>query len=159
MAMAVRSLRFSISGIIAKEPLLWRDRWKQGRRTTPQNDQQQDDEVELEGLGLYKSSKDYGLGWWLPGKFDWDKWRFKSDVGDRIIANNHIIQRDYGRQWRVVQDIRDVHTRMWQAYKWAQHYSVRERPVNRGIWLKYLYSTVIELFQCDVYSEAVKSLN
>jgi hypothetical protein len=49
------------------------------------------------GLGLYKSSRGYGLGWWLPGKFDWDKWRFKSDVGDRIIANNHIIQRDYGR--------------------------------------------------------------
>jgi hypothetical protein len=159
MAMALRSLRFSMSGIIAKEPLLWRDRWKQGRRTTPQNDQQQDDEVELEGLGLYKSSKDYGLGWWLPGKFDWDKWRFKSDVGDRIIANNHIIQRDYGRQWRVIQDIRGVHTRMWQAYKWAQHYSVRERPVNRGIWLEYLYSTVIELFQCDVWSEAVKSLD
>jgi hypothetical protein len=122
------------------------------------NDQQQDDEVELEGLGLYKSSRDYGLGWWLPGKFDWDKWRFKSDVGDRIIANNHIIQRDYGRQWRVIQDIRDVHTRMWQAHKWAQHYSVRERPVNRGIWLEYLYSAVIELFQCDVWSEAVKSL-
>ncbi|KAH7191241.1 hypothetical protein DER44DRAFT_815737 [Fusarium oxysporum] len=149
MAMALRSLRFSMSGIIAKESLLWRDRWKQGRRTIPQNDQQQDDEVELEGLGLYKSSRDYGLGWWLPGKFDWDKWRFKSDVGDRIIANSHIIQRDYGRQWRVIQDIRDVHTRMWQAHKWAQHYSVRERPVNRDIWLEYLYSAVVELFQCD----------
>ncbi|KAH7220405.1 uncharacterized protein BKA55DRAFT_697460 [Fusarium redolens] len=159
MAMALRSLRFSMSGIIAKEPLLWRDRWRQGRSTTPQNDQQQGDEVELEGLGLYKSSRDYGLGWWLPGKFDWDKWRFKNDVGDRIIANHHIIQRDYGRQWRVIQDIRDVHARMWQAYKWAQHYSVRERPVNRGIWLEYLYSTVIELFQCDVWSEAVKSLD
>jgi hypothetical protein len=48
MAMALRSLRFSMSGIIAKEPLLWRDRWKQSRRTTPQNDQQQDVEVELE---------------------------------------------------------------------------------------------------------------
>jgi hypothetical protein len=108
---------------------------------------------------LYKSSRDYGLGWWLPGKFDWDKWRFKNDVGDRIIANHHIIQRDYGRQWRVIQDIRDVHARMWQAYKWAQHYSVRERPVNRGIWLEYLYSTVIELFQCDVWAEAVKSLD
>ncbi|KAG6978004.1 hypothetical protein FocnCong_v021628 [Fusarium oxysporum f. sp. conglutinans] len=159
MVMALRSLRFSMSGIIAKEPLLWRDRWRQGRSTTPQNDQQQDDEVELEGLGLYKSSRDYGLGWWLPGKFDWDKWRFKNDVGDRIIANHHIIQRDYGRQWRVIQDIRDVHARMWQAYKWAQHYSVRERPVNRGIWLEYLYSTVIELFQCDVWAEAVKSLD
>ncbi|KAH6949601.1 hypothetical protein DER45DRAFT_588433 [Fusarium avenaceum] len=97
------NLRFSMSGIIAKEPLLWRDRWKQSRRTTPQNDQQQDVEVELE-------------------------------------------------------DIRDVHARMWQAHKWAQHYSVRERPINRRIWLEYLYSTVIELFQCDVWYEAVESL-
>ncbi|KAH6999275.1 hypothetical protein EDB80DRAFT_523937, partial [Ilyonectria destructans] len=55
-------------------------------------------------------------------KFDWDNWRFKGDVGDRLIAGNGILQRNYGRQWRIVQDIRDVYVRMWQAQKWAQRY-------------------------------------
>ncbi|RSL79397.1 hypothetical protein CEP52_017529 [Fusarium oligoseptatum] len=47
---------------------------------------------------------------------------------------------------------------MWQAQKWAQLYSVRELPANRSIWLEYLYSTVIELFQCDVWRATEKSL-
>ncbi|KAH6983930.1 hypothetical protein EDB80DRAFT_824387, partial [Ilyonectria destructans] len=158
MAVALRSLRFNMSGIIAKESVLWRDRWKSTWHTTTRDGQRQDVEVEQEGLGLYKTSQDHGLGWWLPGKFDWDNWRFKGDVGDRLIAGNGILQRDYGRQWRVIQDIRDVHARMWQAQKWAQRYSVRELPTNRCIWVEYLYSTVIELFQCDVCRAAEKSL-
>ncbi|KAF4993207.1 hypothetical protein FDECE_13485 [Fusarium decemcellulare] len=159
MTVTLRSLRFLMSGIIAKESVLWRDRWRPTRRTTlPDDDQQQGVEVELEGLGLYKTSRDYGFGWWLPGKFDRDNWRFKTDVGDRIVAGNHTIQRDYGRQWKVIQDIRDVHARMWQAHRWAQRYSIREVPTNRLIRLEYLYNTVVELFQCDVWREAEKSL-
>ncbi|KAH6960098.1 hypothetical protein BKA56DRAFT_190504 [Ilyonectria sp. MPI-CAGE-AT-0026] len=158
MGMALRSLRFNMSGIIAKESVLWRDRWKSTRRSTTRDGQRLDVEVEHEGLGLYKTSQDYGLGWWLPGKFDWDNWRFKSDVCDRLIMGNDVLQPDYGRQWRVIQDIRDVHARMWQAQKWAQRYSVRDLPTNRCIWLEYLYSTVIELFQCDVWRAAEKSL-
>ncbi|EWY79585.1 hypothetical protein FOYG_17279 [Fusarium oxysporum NRRL 32931] len=157
MAVALRSLRFTMSGIIAKESVLWRDRWKSTQHTTTRDGQQQDLEVEREGLGLYRTSQDYGFGWWLPGKFDWDSWRFKSDVGDRLIVGNGILRRDYGRQWRVIRDIRDVHVRMWQAQQWAQRYSVRESPINRCIWLEYLYSTVIELFQCDVWRAAEKS--
>ncbi|KAH6982416.1 hypothetical protein EDB80DRAFT_768352 [Ilyonectria destructans] len=152
MAVALRSLRFNMSGIIAKVSVLWRDRWKSTPHTTTRYGQRRDVEVEHQGLGLYKTSQDYGLGWWLPGKFDWDNWRFKGDVGDRLIVGNGILRRDYGRQWRVIQDIRDVHARMWQAKKWAQRYSVRELPANRCIWLEYLYSTVIELFQCDSFA-------
>ncbi|KAF5627601.1 hypothetical protein F25303_10754 [Fusarium sp. NRRL 25303] len=70
MAMALRSLRFSMSGIIAKEPLLWRDRWKQGRSTTPQNDQQKDDKayntvIELFQCGIWSEavkSLDWTIG-------------------------------------------------------------------------------------------------
>ncbi|KAH6952333.1 hypothetical protein BKA56DRAFT_682243 [Ilyonectria sp. MPI-CAGE-AT-0026] len=159
MAVALRSLRFNMSGIIARESLLWRDRWNSTQNTATQDGQRQKLEIEREGLGLYRTSQKYGLGWWLPGKFDWDNWRFKSDVGDRLIVGNGILQRDYGRQWRVVRDIRDVHARMWQAQQWAQRYSVRQLSKNRCVWLEYLYSTVIELFQCDVWRAARKTLD
>ncbi|KAH7243914.1 hypothetical protein B0J15DRAFT_376898, partial [Fusarium solani] len=85
MILALRSLRLNMSGIIAKESVLWRD-----------HAQRQYLEIEREGLGLYKTSKDYGLGWWLPGKFDWDNWRFKNDVGERLMVGNNILLGEYG---------------------------------------------------------------
>ncbi|KAH6957666.1 hypothetical protein BKA56DRAFT_563009 [Ilyonectria sp. MPI-CAGE-AT-0026] len=159
MILALRSLRLNMSGIIAKESVLWRDRWKSTRQIAARDARPQDREVEREGLGLCKTSKDYGLGWWLPGKFDWDNWRFKKEVGDRLMVGNHILQGEYGRQWKVIRDIRDVHARMWQAQRWAQQYSVRQSPENRCVWLEYLHSTVIESFQCDVWRAARKSLD
>ncbi|KAF6517692.1 hypothetical protein HZS61_003253 [Fusarium oxysporum f. sp. conglutinans] len=159
MTLALRSLRFSMSGIIAQESVLWRDRWKPNQKITRLDVPQQNIEVEREGLGLCKTSKAYGLGWWLPGKFDWDNWRFKSEVCDRLMAGNNILRGDYGRQWKVIRDIRDVHARLWQAQKWAKQYSVRQLQGNRRVWLEYLHSTVIELFQCDVWHAARKSLD
>ncbi|KAM6508532.1 hypothetical protein FALCPG4_018372 [Fusarium falciforme] len=159
MILALRSLRLNMSGIIAKESVLWRDRWKSTRQIATRDAQRPYLEIEREGLGLYKTSKDYGLGWWLPGKFDWDNWRFKNDVGERLMVGNNILLGEYGRQWKIIRDIRDVHTRMWQAQQWAHHYSVRQLPKNRCAWLEYLYSTVIELFQCDVWLAARKSLH
>ncbi|RYC80333.1 hypothetical protein BFJ63_vAg16776 [Fusarium oxysporum f. sp. narcissi] len=159
MTLALRSLRFSMSGIIAQESVLWRDRWKPNQKNTRLDVQQQNIEVEREGLGLCKTSKDYGLSWWLPGKFDWDNWRFKSEVCDRLMAGNNILRGDYGRQWKVIRDIRDVHARLWQAQKWAKQYSVRQLQGNRRVWLEYLHCTVIELFQCDVWHAARKSLD
>ncbi|KAF9776909.1 hypothetical protein IL306_004841 [Fusarium sp. DS 682] len=159
MTLALRSLRFSMSGIIAQESVLWRDRWKPNQQTTRLDVSQHNIEVEREGLGLCKTSKDYGLGWWLPGKFDWDNWRFKSEVCDRLMAGNNILRGDYGRQWKVIRDIRDVHARLWQAQKWSKQYSVRQLQGNRRVWLEYLQSTVIELFQCDVWHAARKSLD
>lgn len=86
-----------------------------------------------------------------------DNWRFKRDIGDRLIVGNGILQRDYGCQWRVVWDIRNVHARMWQAQH--QRYSVRQLSKNRCVWLGYVYSTVIELFQCGVWRAARKTLD
>ncbi|KAF4470696.1 hypothetical protein FALBO_2410 [Fusarium albosuccineum] len=159
MTLALRSLRYSMSGIIAKESVLWKDRWNEIQRTSIPDVQRQNLEVEREGLGLCKASKDYGLGWWLPSKFDWDNWRFKGEVSDRLMAGNSILRGEYGRQWKVIRDIRDVHARMWQAQRWAQQYSVRQSQGNRRVWLEYLHSTVIELFQCDVWQAARKSLD
>ncbi|KAH8654364.1 hypothetical protein BGZ61DRAFT_295069, partial [Ilyonectria robusta] len=135
------------------------ERRKSTRQIAAQDARPQDREVEREGLGLCKISKYYGLGWWLSGKFDWDNWRFKDDVGDRLMVGNDILQGEYGRQWKVIRDIRDVYVRMWQAHKWAQQYSVRQLPKNRCVWLEYLCSTVIELFQCDMWRAARKSLD
>ncbi|SPJ91963.1 uncharacterized protein FTOL_13617 [Fusarium torulosum] len=125
------------------------------RQTCRRDGQRQDLEAEQEGLGLCKTSKDYGLGWWLPGKFDWGNWRFKGEVSNRLMAGNNILRGEYGRQWKIIRDIRGVHMRMWQAQKWAQQYSVRQSQGNRSIWLEYLHSTVIELFHgSDLMDEA-----
>lgn len=99
------------------------------------------------------------MGWWLPGKFDWGNWRFKGEVSNRLMAGNNILRGEYGRQWKIIRDIRGVHMRMWQAQKWAQQYSVRQSQGNRSIWLEYLHSTVIELFQCDMWLAARKNLD
>lgn len=49
-------------------------------------------EVQQEGLGLDKMSKVYDFGWWLPGKFDWNVWRFTSEVGDRLAVGNDLLR-------------------------------------------------------------------
>jgi hypothetical protein len=159
MTLALRSLRFVTSGIIAKESILWKDRWKQGKQVASRSGQRQSSEIEREGLGLYRTSKDYGLGWWLPGKFNWDEWRFRGEVNEGLVAGNSLLHIEYGRQWKVIKDIRDVHARMWQANKWVKQYSVRKSRRNRNIWFEYLSNTVIELFQSEVWRAARKSLD
>jgi hypothetical protein len=159
MTLALRSLRFVTSGIIAKESILWKDRWKQAKQVASRSGQRQSSEIEREGLGLYRTSKDYGLGWWLPGKFNWDEWRFRGEVNERLVAGNSLLHIEYGRQWKVIKDIRDVHARMWQANKWVKQYSVRKSRRNRNIWFEYLSNTVIELFQSEVWRAARKSLD
>ncbi|KAG6996147.1 hypothetical protein FocnCong_v015121 [Fusarium oxysporum f. sp. conglutinans] len=129
------------------------------KQVTSQSGQRQSSEVEREGLGLNRTSKDYGLGWWLPGKFNWDEWRFRGDVNERLVAGNSLLHIEYGRQWKVIKDIRDVHARMWQANKWVKQYSVRKSQRNRNIWFEYLSNTVIELFQSEVWRAARKSLD
>ncbi|KAI8676090.1 hypothetical protein NCS56_00495900 [Fusarium sp. Ph1] len=117
MILALRSLRLNMSGIIAKESVLWRDRWKSTRQIATRDAQRQYLEIEREGLGLYKTSKDYGLGWWLPGKCDWDNWRFKVDVGERLMVGNNILLGEYGRQWKIIrvsQGRHDLHGLMKQ---------------------------------------------
>ncbi|EGU72744.1 hypothetical protein FOXB_16747, partial [Fusarium oxysporum f. sp. conglutinans Fo5176] len=136
-----------------------KDRWQQSKQVTSQSGQRQSSEVEREGLGLNRTSKDYGLGWWLPGKFNWDEWRFRGDVNERLVAGNSLLHIEYGRQWKVIKDIRDVHARMWQANKWVKQYSVRKSQRNRNIWFEYLSNTVIELFQSEVWRAARKSLD
>jgi hypothetical protein len=116
MAAALRGLRFSYDcSLIAKEPVLWGDRWTSTQRVRVEGGEARIIKVEREGLGLNKTSKSHGFGWWLPGKFDWSTWRFASEVGDRLAVGNDLLRQDYKRQWRVLKDIRDVHVRMWQA--------------------------------------------
>lgn len=158
MATALRGLRFSYdSSLINSEPVLWGDRWTSTERMRTQDGEQRTVEVQREGLGMAKTSKVHGFGWWLPEKFDWNTWRFVSEVGDRLAVGNDLLRQDYKRQWRVLKDIRDVHVRMWQAQSWTGRYQVRENIAARRLWLKYLHSTVIELFQRDVWRAALKS--
>ncbi|KAH7111539.1 hypothetical protein EDB81DRAFT_768468 [Dactylonectria macrodidyma] len=122
MATALRGLRFSYdSSLITKEPVLWGDRWTSTQRTPPREGEPQAVEVQREGLGLAKTSKVHGFGWWLPGKFDWNTWRFASEVGDRLAVGNDLLRQDYKRRWRVLKNIRDVHVRMWQVHSWEGH--------------------------------------
>lgn len=158
MATALRGLRFSYdSSLINSEPVLWGDRWTSTERTQTQDGEQQTAEVQREGLGMAKTSKVHGFGWWLPDKFDWNTWRFVSEVGDRLAVGNDLLRQDYKRQWRILKDIRDVHVRMWQAQSWTGRYQIRENVAARRLWLEYLHSTVIELFQRDVWRAALKS--
>ncbi|EXL64958.1 hypothetical protein FOPG_18800 [Fusarium oxysporum f. sp. conglutinans race 2 54008] len=46
MTLALRSLRFATSGIIAKESILWKDRWQQSKQVTSRSGQRQSSEVE-----------------------------------------------------------------------------------------------------------------
>ncbi|WKT53947.1 hypothetical protein QSH57_004531 [Fusarium oxysporum f. sp. vasinfectum] len=115
--------------------------------------------VEREGLGLNKTSTLHGFGWWLPGKFDWSTWRITSDIGDRLAVGNDLLRQGYKRQWRVLKDIRDVHVRMWQAQSWLGRYRVQDDAAAKRLWLEYLHSTVIELFQRDVWRVALKSVS
>lgn len=158
MATALRGLRFSYdSSLINSEPVLWGDRWTSTQYMRTQEGEQQTVEVQREGLGMAKTSKAHGFGWWLPEKFDWNTWRFASEVGDRLAVGNDLLRQDYKRQWRVLKDIRDVHVRMWQAQNWTGRYQVRDNVMARRLWLEYLHSTVIELFQRDVWCAALKS--
>lgn len=160
MAAALRGLRFSYdSSLITKESVLWGDRWTSVQRVRTRGAELRITEVEREGLGLSKTSKAHGFGWWLPGKFDWNTWRFAPEVGDRLAVGNDLLRQDYKRQWRVLKDIRDVHVRMWQAQSWAGRYQVQCDAAARGLWLEYLHSTVIELFQRDVWRTALKSVS
>lgn len=158
MAVALRGLRFSYdSSLIGSESVLWSDRWTSTRRTTTQSGETEATEVQREGLGLAKTSGLYGFGWWLPGKFDWNIWRFHTEVGDRLAVGNDLLRQDYKRQWQVLKDIRDIHIRMWQAQSWVDRFSVMERGAAKSVWLEYLHSTVLELFQRDVWRAALKS--
>ncbi|KAH6975809.1 hypothetical protein EDB80DRAFT_783899 [Ilyonectria destructans] len=159
MAVSLRGLRFSYgSSLLTKEPVLWGDRWTSTQRTRARGGEEpQAIEVQREGLGLGKTSKVYGFGWWLPGKFDWNVWRFTSEAGDRLAVGNDLLRQDYKRQWRILKDVRDVHVRVWQAQSWVERYQVRENLEARRLWLEYLHSTVVELFQRDVWRTALKS--
>ncbi|EWZ28354.1 hypothetical protein FOZG_17921 [Fusarium oxysporum Fo47] len=160
MAAALRGLRFSYDcSLIAKKSVLWGDKWTSTQRVRVEGGEARITKVEREGLGLNKTSTSHGFGWWLPGKFDWSIWRFASDVGDRLAVGNDLLRQDYKRQWRVLKDIRDVHVRMWQAQSWLGRYRVQDDAVAKRLWLEYLHSTVIELFQRDVWRVALKSVS
>ncbi|KAG7403106.1 hypothetical protein Forpi1262_v018817 [Fusarium oxysporum f. sp. raphani] len=160
MAAALRGLRFSYDcSLIAKEAVLWGDRWTSTQRVRVEGGEARIVKVEREGLGLNKTSTSHGFGWWLPGKFDWSTWRFASDVGDRLAVGNDLLRQDYKRQWRVLKDIRDVHVRMWQAQSWLGRYRVQDDGAAKRLWLEYLHSTVIELFQRDVWRAALRSVS
>ncbi|KAM5510100.1 hypothetical protein FOXYSP1_13066 [Fusarium oxysporum f. sp. phaseoli] len=95
MAAVLRGLRFSYDcSLIAKESVLWGDKWTSTQRVRVEGGEARITKVEREGLGLNKTSISHGFGWWLPGKFDW---------------SNDLLRQDYKRQWRVLKDIRDVH--------------------------------------------------
>ncbi|CAG9951827.1 unnamed protein product, partial [Clonostachys rosea f. rosea IK726] len=121
-------LRFCYtSGLLPLERVLWSD------RSTPARAQIEGrPPVEAEGLGIGRSMKLHGFGWWRPGKFDWEVTRFHKDVLERLMVGTELLRNDYKRQWHAFQDIRDVHFRI-------------------RAWLDYLHCTVLELFPRDIW--------
>ncbi|KAJ4330306.1 hypothetical protein N0V95_010077 [Ascochyta clinopodiicola] len=66
IVIALRALRFCYgSNMLAKESLLFKDRWERTRRTGL---------VVREGLGMQQTMANCGLGWFLP-KFSWQSRR------------------------------------------------------------------------------------
>ncbi|CAG9951817.1 unnamed protein product [Clonostachys rosea f. rosea IK726] len=129
MIIALRSLRFCYtSGLLPLERVLWSD-----RSTAGQGPDRGQAPVEAEGLGIGRSMKLHGFGWWRPGKFDWEVTRFHKDVLERLM------------------DIRDVHFRMWQAKGWLTKHPIIANPGIRRAWLDYLHCTVLELFPRDIW--------
>ena len=61
MVVALRALRFCYgSSILSKESLLYKDRWEQRRGCNGQ------ELVVKEGLGIWDTLKQSGLGWFRP---------------------------------------------------------------------------------------------
>ncbi|CAG9951814.1 unnamed protein product [Clonostachys rosea f. rosea IK726] len=147
MIIALRSLRFCYtSGLLPLERVLWSD------RSTPARAQIEGrPPVEAEGLGIGRSMKLHGFGWWRPGKFDWEVTRFHKDVLERLMVGTELLRNDYKRQWHAFQDIRDVHFRMWQAKGWLTKHPIIANPGIRRAWLDYLHCTVLELFPRDIW--------
>ncbi|CAG9949350.1 unnamed protein product [Clonostachys rosea f. rosea IK726] len=147
MIIALRSLRFCYtSGLLPLERVLWSD------RSTPARAQIEGrPPVEAEGLGIGRSMKLHGFGWWRPGKFDWEVTRFHKDVLERLMSAPSCCAtttRGSGTRSRIS---RDVHFRMWQAKGWLTKHPIIANPGIRRAWLDYLHCTVLELFPRDIW--------
>lgn len=154
MVLALRALRFSYgSAQLSREALLYKDQW---RRIS------QDKPVVLEGLGMAETIAAHGIGWFMA-KINWQTLRVRPPHGDRMLAGNMLIYRQYQRRWRAVRDLRDVYIRLGQADEWfVQHHitdhdgagapSGRYRSVLERVeaWLSFLHGLNLNQFDHDV---------
>ena len=148
MVVALRALRFCYgSSMLARESLLYRDRWEQTRGQ---------DVVVKEGLGVMKTMERCGIGWFLP-KFSWATRRLAQPHGDNMLVGNLLMHAEYKRRWRAVKDLRDVFVRFHQAAGWYQQYNVRERPQLLAKWLEYMHALNLEQFNADVWKSMLVS--
>ncbi|KFZ25059.1 hypothetical protein V502_00463 [Pseudogymnoascus sp. VKM F-4520 (FW-2644)] len=162
MVVALRALRFSYgSAQLSRELLLYKDQWQRIQDDKP---------VIIEGLGMAESIAAHGIGWFLP-KINWQTLRVRPPHGDRLLAGNMLIHRQYQRRWRAVRDLRDVYIRLGQANEWfIQHHIAdydgagapsgryKKRVVERvEAWLGFLHGLNLNQFDHDVATVMTRS--
>ncbi|KAI8931113.1 hypothetical protein NX059_012123 [Plenodomus lindquistii] len=142
MVAALRALRFCYgSNMLARESLLYKDRWEQPRGQ---------EMVVKEGLGMNDTMERCGLGWFLP-KMNWAILRFAPPHGENMLVGNLLLHQEYKRRWRAVKDLRDVFVRFNQAEGWYTQHQMAHQPGVRRMWLEYLHALNLEQFDADVW--------
>jgi hypothetical protein len=158
MVLALRSLRFSYSSkILAREYLLFRDRWEvqERRRRLP---------LPLpsvrEGIGMGSTMKRHGIGWFLP-KMDWDTCRIDSRYLHAFLTGDLIVHDSYKKRFRRVRDLQDIWGRLEQASQWFTKYQLGavglDDKERQWQWLEYLICLNINQFDLDLAAAMHKS--
>ncbi|RYP63086.1 hypothetical protein DL769_007073 [Monosporascus sp. CRB-8-3] len=111
--------------------------------------------VKRMGLGIGDSMRQHGFGWWRPGIFRWEYWRFTDEVCSKLLVGNILLHQQYQRQWRAVRQIRDSMVYMLQASQWFSRFQLglAENEAAAGVWLEYLHCLVIRQFDFDVWQK------
>jgi hypothetical protein len=172
MVVALRGLRYCYSSnAIFKEPLLFQDKFTR-REFVPPEVLEQDaqdgdrslppgaddrrprfDERERVGLGISRSMKEHGFGWWLPDRFQWEFWRFHGPFTRRLLVGNLLLHAEYHRRYKAVRNVRNVQIQLLQAQSWFQDHNLPNHPQAQATWLDYLHCLVLRQFDLDIWQE------
>lgn len=151
MVLALRALRFCYSStLLSREPLLLKDSW--------QVQQRQGLARQVEGIGMAVAINRHGIGWFLP-KINWQTFRVVPPHGDRMLAGNLLLHRQYQRRWRAVRDLRDVYVRLGQAEEWFGRHNLGggRGTGQQTAWLDYLHGLNLNQFDTDIASALKRS--
>ncbi|KAL2172947.1 uncharacterized protein P884DRAFT_321262, partial [Thermothelomyces heterothallicus CBS 202.75] len=106
MVIVLRGLRYCYgSNAIFKEPLLYGDQWTQREWAPPEP---RFVERQRTGLSMSRSIQQHSFGWWRPGLFQWEFWRFRGPITRRLLVGNLLLYTEYTRRWRAVRNVRNV---------------------------------------------------
>ncbi|KAK4441882.1 hypothetical protein QBC34DRAFT_314276, partial [Podospora aff. communis PSN243] len=153
MVIALRCLRYCYgSSAMYREPLLFGDEWTQ-KEWTPQEVGAGLAERRRMGLAMCRSMVQHGFGWWKPGLFQWEMWRFKSPVTRMLLVGNLLVHAQYRRRWRAVRDVQNINVSMLQARLWYDDHQLATKPEAQAVWSEFLHCVALRQFDLDVWAK------